>query len=259
MLKGVVTMKQWNILFDLDDTLIPTQEVYNETKSRAVDYVYEKMNGSITRENILKHFEEVDKQNFTEYGLSKERFPTSWVKTLKKLKETTKKEENELYAIGQTVFQTVISPFEEAIEVLNELKEKGYSLSLLTAGDVTVQEKRIKDANLSSYFQHIYILPVKTPQTVAKQLGKSRLEHTVMIGNSLRSDIYPALALGMKAIHIERETWGYDSFDINKEHENYYSTVLQKVPQIIEKIEDLTKNDIFFKNEKDIIRTHRSL
>ncbi|MEH7350813.1 HAD family hydrolase, partial [Gottfriedia acidiceleris] len=35
----------------------------------------------------------------------------------------------------------------------------------------------------------------------------------VMIGNSLRSDIVPALDAGMKAIHIIRDSWFYDEIE----------------------------------------------
>jgi FMN phosphatase YigB (HAD superfamily) len=44
-----------------------------------------------------------------------------------------------------------------------------------------------------------------------------------MIGNSLRSDIYPALEVGMKAIHVNRETWAYDQMDIDTTNPNYIS------------------------------------
>lgn len=241
-----------SILFDLDDTLIPTQDVYNETKEQALSYIFERIHGQLEKGSILKEFETIDKQNFSLYGLSKERFPTSWVKTLNSLKETNEKEEKELYAIAQRVFEKAILPFSEAVGVLTSLNKKGYHLSLLTAGDRLIQEKRIRDANLSFYFEEVYILPEKTPQSVKKQLEGTNLEQTIMIGNSLRSDIYPALELGMKAIHIERDTWAYDLFDVNKQDENYFSTTLEHLEQTIEKIEMLTKNDIFLKNEKGI-------
>jgi putative hydrolase of the HAD superfamily len=83
---------------------------------------------------------------------------------------------------------------------------------LLTKGDDTVQRRRIHQADLELAFDGIHIVPDKTEATFL-----SLLDHygcppaeAWSIGNSLRSDINPALRIGMNAIWVDAHVWEYE-------------------------------------------------
>ena len=53
-------------------------------------------------------------------------------------------------------------------------------------------------------------------------------DRTVMVGNSLRSDILPALAAGSYAIYVPHDmTWSYEQADEPVDHQRY-----RKIPHI---------------------------
>ena len=56
-----------------------------------------------------------------------------------------------------------------------------------------------------------------------------------MIGNSLKSDVLPVLAIGGHAVHIPfHTTWAHERIDYKVEHENFYT--FEKMIDILEKL-----------------------
>jgi putative hydrolase of the HAD superfamily len=96
--------------------------------------------------------------------------------------------------------------------MLRLLKSKGYRLGLLTKGDPHVQQKRIAESNLANFFDAISIVNLKSRDSfrdVVDQLGGTPLS-TWSIGNSLKSDILPALSAGLRAIWLDAHVWEYE-------------------------------------------------
>ena len=63
------------------------------------------------------------------------------------------------------------------------------------------------------HFKHIEIVSDKNPASYAALLARhnQRPEGFLMIGNSLRSDVLPVLAIGGQAVHIPHEfTWALE-------------------------------------------------
>lgn len=81
-------------------------------------------------------------------------------------------------------------------------------LWLLTSGDPVVQAGRVQRSGLAPYFDAVHIVPEKTAQVYAA-LGRGR-PHALMVGNSPRADILPALAAGFAALHVQVPTWAFD-------------------------------------------------
>ncbi|MBE8727698.1 YjjG family noncanonical pyrimidine nucleotidase [Flavobacterium hungaricum] len=96
--------------------------------------------------------------------------------------------------------------FDGAIEVLEYLKPK-YKLHIITNGFATVQDKKITNAALGSYFTTITnseLAGVKKPNSIifdyAVNLAKTSKENSIMIGDDLDADINGALNAGLDAI-----------------------------------------------------------
>ena len=56
-----------------------------------------------------------------------------------------------------------------------------------------------------------------------------------MIGNSLKSDVLPVLAIGGHAVHIPfHTTWAHEKIDHKVEHENF--SAFEKITEVLKKL-----------------------
>lgn len=108
-----------------------------------------------------------------------------------------------------------IAPFPGAIETLEQLKEMGIPLALLTNGGSDVQRRKINKFNLGQYFTQILIegeISVGKPhprvfRRALRRLGVSP-SHVWMVGDQLETDVWPAQELGMTGIWLDWENKG---------------------------------------------------
>jgi putative hydrolase of the HAD superfamily len=106
-------------------------------------------------------------------------------------------------------------PTELLAGVEESLRDAGarYSLLLITKGDLFDQESKLARSGLAELFTGVEILSDKTVDTYLSLLGRRDIkpEEFVMVGNSLRSDVAPVVALGARAVHIPYHvTWNHE-------------------------------------------------
>jgi putative hydrolase of the HAD superfamily len=109
------------------------------------------------------------------------------------------------------VFHTAAPLAVGARQALEQL-ERHYALYLLTQGDAGVQQKRVADSGLSQFFGGIFITPKKSAavlRAVVRDLGIEPIS-AVVIGNSVVSDINPALEAGLSAVWIDAHVWEHE-------------------------------------------------
>ncbi len=102
----------------------------------------------------------------------------------------------------------------EGVEAVLATLSKRYRLLLITKGDVIEQEAKIARSGLAPHFDGIHILAEKDAGTYRKVLQGAGVEPQsfLMVGNSVKSDIAPVLALGARAVHIPyRITWAHET------------------------------------------------
>lgn len=94
------------------------------------------------------------------------------------------------------------------LEVLAELKRRGYQMLIITNGFLEVQSKKMKTTHLAPYFSHLVISEVvKVPKPDAQifeyamECCKASPSECVMIGDSLESDILGAQNAGIDQIY----------------------------------------------------------
>jgi len=175
----------------------------------------------INAEPILKEI--VDKQTeidinlINEYnkkgkGFCLERFPDSFVLTLERFyKNASTSDKAEVIEIAKEFMNIKAGLYDGVEETLDFLVKQKDELVLLTKGDPKLQNKKIKINNLDRWFKEIYIrLDEKAPK-IFEKLGRGyKKEEVYSIGDSINSDINPALKVGYKAIHIPQNTWAFE-------------------------------------------------
>ncbi|MGG1400807.1 HAD family hydrolase [Bacillus salipaludis] len=216
-------MKQQTLIMDLDDTLIHCHKYFQAARNRFSNLMKEWFD-VLTHEEIIQKQVEIDLKCVELQGLHSSVFPESLVRTYwyfcrKYKRKIRNKDEDRVRKIGQNVFQQEVQPFPYMYEVLDQLQKDGHQLYLFTGGDVTNQSRKITQLDLEPYFSNgIFIFEQKNPETLLKVLNKIKSDKrtTWMIGNSLKTDIMPAIELGINAIHIPAKfEWSYNIVDID--------------------------------------------
>ena len=98
--------------------------------------------------------------------------------------------------------------FPNTIEILEYLKPN-YRLHIITNGFEEVQHKKMRNANIDVYFEHVInseMAGVKKPNPLIFQLALKNAQvsakNSLMIGDSLEADIMGAKALGFHTLHF---------------------------------------------------------
>ena len=110
-----------------------------------------------------------------------------------------------LLDLGKELLNFPTTPLPEVEETLRQLAAlRRYRLVVFTKGELMDQEGKLQRSGLEQYFSHVETVSNKTEQEyrqLCENLGVAP-EETLMVGNSFRSDIAPALAAGAWAVHI---------------------------------------------------------
>jgi FMN phosphatase YigB (HAD superfamily) len=96
-------------------------------------------------------------------------------------------------------------------ETLDFLASQGVELVLMSKGDPRVQWRKVEIFNAKKWFgERIHVVLDKNAEIVAEVIGSREKGHTCKVGNSIPSDIEPALKAGIGAVYIPCETWKYE-------------------------------------------------
>jgi putative hydrolase of the HAD superfamily len=223
------------VIFDGDDTLWETQPLYDQARNQFFDLM---ASLGFNRDLVISLFIEIDKSNVAKLGFSRHRFPMSMVEVYERLIIQANKNPNstlrtKVYEIGLSVFNKKAPLISGAKEMLQSVKQN-YRIYLFTAGDQEIQAKRIEDSSIKSEFDSIFIASQKNEEEFRKLLRKNRLlvKNTWMVGNSLRSDINPALKVGLRCIWYRGGSWEYD-IDVSPSKHVWVVSNLSEIPHIL--------------------------
>lgn len=98
-----------------------------------------------------------------------------------------------------------------AFEMLAELKKRGYRLFLATNGTLAVQKSRIASSGLRDFFDDVFVSQNLGVNKPSREFFEKAFEicglcacNTVMVGDSLTSDIAGGINAGMKTVFFNR-------------------------------------------------------
>jgi putative hydrolase of the HAD superfamily len=124
---------------------------------------------------------------------------------------------------GKALLEKPIELLDGVEDVLKALYPN-YRLVVATKGDLLDQERKLRKSGLLGYFHHIEIMSDKKEADYNKLIAHLDTEpgQFLMIGNSLKSDVLPVLAVGGHAIHIPyHTTWEHEVIHHTVEHPNF--------------------------------------
>jgi len=189
----------------------------------------------------LDEFERLDNSNVDRFGFSRQRLPASMLETYCRLSRESgrapgQQVEKRISEIADRLFASKARLVPGAEDVLRALKD--FRLMLLTKGDRVVQQRRLEESGLGGYFESIHIVPNKQEaafQTLIKENGIDK-QISWSVGDSLRSDVQPALKVGLNAIWIPASTWSYEVGSVRSDKGGLYiCEALTGVPLILKR------------------------
>jgi putative hydrolase of the HAD superfamily len=191
-------------------------------------------------EDVKIKFETMDHSNVARLGFSRTRFPQSMRDTYEHFCADYSRPFDDAtarraYEIGLSVFQASPRIFPGVRQTLSMLRRRNVRLLLATKGDRQVQRLRVSASGLRRYFHQVHIFDDKGVREYRRLLRQEHIEpsHAWSVGNSIKSDIKPALAVGLNAIWIPRETWIYEAADFEPTALLYTAKSIRDVPRIV--------------------------
>jgi putative hydrolase of the HAD superfamily len=202
------------IAFDADDTLWHNERIYTaaQAKFQSLLVQYHSI------EWIDDRLYQTEMRNLEHFGYGIKAFALSMIETAVELTEGR---------IAGSDIQTIIDIARDMLTAEVELLEhveatiaalaQNYALMVITKGDLRDQEMKMAHSGLAQFFRHVEIVSDKTREGYAALLARLGIAPArfLMVGNSLRSDILPVLALGASAVYVPYQfTWAHEAADI---------------------------------------------
>ena len=204
---------------DADDTLWQNEEFFRLTQDRFADMLSAYMSPDPLHAELLA----TERRNLGRYGYGIKGFMLSMVETAIGVSKSQVPAHviHDILAMGREMLNHPIHLLPGVAECLPQLAQE-FSLVLVTKGDLLHQEQKLARSGLGDLFDDVHIVSEKQITTYQTIFG-AQLSTTAMVGNSIKSDILPALAAGAAAIHIPgRYEWEMEKADAPPESPRFF-------------------------------------
>ena len=216
------------IAFDADDTLWALQNYFED-----IEHEYCQLLAEFGKEKeISAALFETESRNMPDLGYGCKAFTISLVENAVKVSHG-KVEANviaQIVDLGKSLLHLDAKPLEGVEPTLARIREmkreskdertvsdeRKYKLAVFTKGELMDQENKLWRSGLQRYFDVVSIVSDKKPEAYRRLCKEMEVqpEELLMVGNSFKSDIAPALKIGASAVHIPfHTTWAHEKIE----------------------------------------------
>lgn len=203
--------------FDADDTLWHHEKYFVSTKARFVELLAPYADA----ERIDQQLHDTEIANVGQYGFGVKSFTLSMVETA--IAATNGGVPATVIAdilqLGRDMLVHPVDPFPGVRDALEALRPT-HKLLVVTRGDLIDQERKLAASGLLGYFHEIEIVSDKTRPVYEQIFARhgDGPQRAMMIGNSMRADVVPAIEAGAFGVHIPSDyVWSMDLDDDPKD------------------------------------------
>jgi len=210
------------VALDGDDTLWHSENQFVMTQDRFTALLAGHADPDELDARLMAH----ERENLQVFGYGVKGFTLSMIETAIEVTEGR---------IDTADIQAIIDGAKEMlqhpVELLDGVAEtvaalaKDYRVMVITKGDLFHQESKLARSGLVEDLWQVEIVAEKDEPSYRRIFDRYGLDPAtfVMVGNSVKSDILPVLALGGRAVHIEYElTWEMEHAEADKTHDGYW-------------------------------------
>ena len=229
------------IAFDADDTLWDCQGHFE----KVMQHLYDELTPWVDRETAAMELFATERKNMPLLGYGVKAFTLSMLETAMRVSrhEMPAATINDILQQCYGLLQFPCTPLPEVEETLKALRthllsplssflspltpplssflSSLSSLVVFTKGELLDQEHKLERSGLAPYFDHVEITSDKSEKEFLDLCHKLDIQpdELLMVGNSLKSDIAPALAIGAWGVYIPfHVTWQLEHHE-HFEHE----------------------------------------
>jgi putative hydrolase of the HAD superfamily len=206
---------------DADDTLWHNETIFRLTHDRFSELLADVADKEVLEERLAA----VEKRNLRLYGYGVKGFTLSMIETAMEMTggEPPGRVIREILAVGREMLTEPVEPLPGVDDTLAELSKR-YRLVLVTKGDLLHQEQKLAASGLGDLFAAVEIVSEKDASTYSRVFDRHGTGpgEAVMCGNSMRSDILPAIEAGAFAAHVPYPlTWAHEMADAPEGHPRF--------------------------------------
>jgi putative hydrolase of the HAD superfamily len=201
------------IALDADDTLWQNEQFIRLTEERFADLLKDYADLANLNERLVASAT----RNLSFYGFGMKGFTLTMIETALEVTNHQVPGEviAEILAAGRELLSYPIETLPYVDAALKELHES-HRLILVTKGDLFDQERKLAASGLAEMFSAVEIVADKNRATYERIFAQHTdgAERSIMVGNSLKSDVLPAIAAGSFGVYIPHDfTWSYEQAD----------------------------------------------
>ncbi|MBS0664683.1 MAG: HAD family hydrolase [Verrucomicrobia bacterium] len=202
-------MKPYRVIgFDADDTLWHNENIFDQVHARYRELLARYHDAATVDRTLFA----TEMRNLERYGYGVKGFMLSAIETAIDLTDgrISADEIRTLIRLGHDMLDHPVELLEGVADTVGALA-RTHRLLLITKGDLRDQERKLAKSGIAGHFAHVEILSEKDETAYATVLRRHGInaEEFLMVGNSLKSDILPVLALGGAGAHVPYHLlWG---------------------------------------------------
>ncbi|MGP0074017.1 MAG: HAD family hydrolase [Bryobacteraceae bacterium] len=197
-----------NLIVDADDTLWENNIYFERAFEDFCDFL---SHSTLAPDEVRAVLDEIEIVNNKTHGYGTANFTRNLTECYHKLveREVASDDLNRIMSFTEQILHHPIEIIPGVEETLEYLSGR-HSLTLFTKGDPEEQKLKLDRSGLAIYFGHTAIVKEKDAPSYSALIRERLLDpaHTWMIGNSPKSDVNPALEVGIHAVFVPHErTW----------------------------------------------------
>lgn len=209
--------------FDADDTLWQNETFFRLTQQR----FRERLIDHADPDHLAERLEAAEQRNLAYYGFGVKGFTLSMIETAVDVTEGRVPGTviADLIALGRELLEHPMELLPHARATITALAGD-FRLVLITKGDLLHQERKLAQSGLGDLFDGVEIVSDKTESTYRAAFARhgTGADQAMMVGNSLKSDVIPALQAGSWGVHVPHEhEWAYEAALAPTSHHRFYS------------------------------------
>ena len=223
--------------FDADDTLWQNEQFFRMTEDRFVALLGEHGEAAEISGRLL----EAEKRNLGFYGFGIKGFTLSMIETAIEVTDARipARVIGEIVAAGREMLEHPIELLPHVRATVTALAAD-YRVVLVTKGDLLDQERKLAQSGLGDLFDAVEIVSDKSADSYRAIFARhgTGADQAMMVGNSLKSDVIPALQAGSWGVHVPHGvTWALEAADPPEGHRRFHVIeTLATLPALVESL-----------------------
>ncbi|HEY1205164.1 MAG: HAD family hydrolase [Bryobacteraceae bacterium] len=204
-----------HLIFDADDTLWENNVYFEQAFDEFVEFL---AHSTLAPAEVRGVLDEIELVNRDIHGYGARNFGCNLRQCYQRLaeREISAADLDRVMSFAERILEQPLELIEGVPETIACLAER-HELILFTKGHPEEQAYKIEVSGLAPHFRHTAIVKEKDAGSFRALVEECGLagDRTWMVGNSPRSDINPALEIGLGAVYIPHaRTWSLESEEI---------------------------------------------